>query len=218
MTPPALLTRALPAALALAGPLLAGNALAQQPGFDCARASGSVEQLICQDASLAALDQRLGETFKAAMAKASAPLAKQLRGEQRGWIKGRNDCWKAAGQLTWITATWTVDSVPACVAALYRQRTAELQAVWQLKAPHTTAYACQNNPANEVIAHAFATDPATIRLERGDRSVTLWQVGAATAGTYEGQNVSLQQQGQQLSVNWLNTDTGSTEVLTCTAH
>lgn len=32
------------------------------------------------------------EVYRAATAKASGKLATQLRAEQRGWVKGRNDC------------------------------------------------------------------------------------------------------------------------------
>lgn len=192
-------------------------ALAQGPAFDCTKAQGEVEELICSDASLAALDQKLAEVYREASAKAKDGLATELRETQRGWIGGRNDCWKAK-QQTWITATWTVDTVQDCVAAQYRLRTSELQAAWQLLPPQTVSYACQNNPANEVVASFFATDPATIRLERGDRTVTLWQVGAAGEGKYEGQNVSLIHDGGMVQVSWLNTDTGQTDELQCTAR
>ena len=85
--------------------------LAQGPTVNCAKASGEVETLICADPSLAALDRKLDEVYKAASAKAKGKLATRLREDQRGWVKGRNDCWKAKGEQTWITATWTVDTV-----------------------------------------------------------------------------------------------------------
>ena len=192
-------------------------ALAEAPTFNCAKAQGEVEKLICNDASLAALDRKLDSAYKAASAKATGKLATQLREEQRGWVKGRNDCWKANGQETWITATWTVNTVKGCVDAQYRLRTSELQAVWQLVPPKTVFYACQNNPANQVVANFFDTDPATIRLERGDRARTLWRVGDAGAGKYEGQNVSLVRQGSELKIGWLDTNSGKTDELLCKA-
>lgn len=191
-------------------------ALAQPPAFDCAKAQGEVEQLICRDAALAALDRELDKVYKAALAKAKGKLAAQLREEQRGWAKGRNDCWKAKGQ-TWITATWTVDTVAGCTDAQYRLRTSDLQALWQLVPPQTVAYACQNNPANEVVASFFPTNPPTIRLERGDSTKTLWRVGAASEGRYEGQNLSLVAAGNDLQLSWLDTNTGKTDELRCKA-
>lgn len=40
----------------------------------------------------------LGVAPIALAAAAKEPLATHLREEQRGWIKRRNDCWKANGQ------------------------------------------------------------------------------------------------------------------------
>lgn len=192
--------------------------LAQAPAFDCTKAKGEVETLICTDQSLTTLDRKLDEVYRAAAAKASGKLVTQLRAEQRGWVKGRNDCWKANGSMTWITATWTVDTVKGCVDAQYRLRTSELQSVWRLVPPKTVFYACANNPANEVVANFFDTDPATIRLERGDRTVTMWRVGTAGDGTYEGQNVSLVHKGNEVQVNWLNTNTGKNDEFLCKAR
>ena len=188
------------------------------PTFDCARARGAVEQQICADARLAALDRQLDQVYRAASAKAQGRLGSVLRAEQRGWVKGRNECWKAQGQETWITATWTVKTVAACIDAQYRLRTSELQATWRLLPSKTVSYACQDQPGSEVVATFFASAPATIRLERGDRSATLWQVGGAASGTYEGQNLSLVHQGSRVKVSWLNTRDGNVEELDCTAH
>jgi hypothetical protein len=134
-----------------------------------------------------------------------------------GQAPGRNDCWKANGQETWIAATWTVHTVRGCVDAQYRLRSAELQAVWRLLPPRMVAYACQDEAANEVMVNFFDTNPATLTLERGDRSTTLWRVGDATAGKYEGQNVSLVHQGDELALSRLDTNTGKTDDLNCKA-
>jgi len=207
--PPALTVLCTSVAVSLA----ASPVHAQGPTFDCGKASGEVEQLICKDAGLAALDQKLAAAYKAATARAQGKPATELRETQRGWVKGRNECWKATTQ-TWITASWTVDNVKACVDAQYRVRTSELQALWRLVPPRTVAYACQNNPANEVVASFFATDPPTVQLERGDRTAMLWRVPTAGA-QYEGRNVTVVQDGETLKVNWLDTNSGKTEALQC---
>ena len=105
-----------------------------------------------------------------------------------------------------------------CIDAQYRVRTSELQAVWRLLPPKTVSYTCQDNPAHEVVANFFASDPATIRLERADHSVTLWHVGQPGVGTYEGQNVAVVHQGNALRVSWLDTRSGRTDVLDCKAR
>lgn len=204
-------------AIAIATLAPAAFAAAQGPAFNCAKAQSEVEKAICADPALGALDRKLDGVYKAASAKAKGKMAGTLKAEQRGWVKGRNECWKAK-QKTWITATWTVETVKDCIDAQYRVRTSELQALWQLVPPKTTSFACQNNPANEVVANFFDTDPATIRLERGDRTVTMWQVGAKVDGKFEGQNVDLVHKGAELNVNWLDVNTGKTDALACKAR
>jgi uncharacterized protein len=190
---------------------------AQGPAFDCSKASGEVEQLICKDAALAALDRKLDGVYKAASAKAKDQMVSILRAEQRGWIGGRNECWKAknADTAVYLTASWTASSVRECVEAQYRMRTAELQAVWRLVPPKTVFFACQNNPSNTIVANFFDTDPPTARLERGDRTVTVYQVKAASGAKYEGQNVEFWNKGQEATASWMNPATGETEQLQC---
>lgn len=190
---------------------------AQGPAFDCSKASGEVEQLICKDVALAALDRKLDGVYKAAAAKAKDGLVSTLRTEQRGWIGGRNECWKAknADNAVYLTASWTAASVRECVEAQYRMRIAELQAVWRLVPPKTVFFACQNNPSNEVVANFFDTDPPTARLERGDRTVTVYGVRAGSGAKYEGQNVEFWNKGQEATVSWMNPATGVTEKLQC---
>ena len=46
--------------------MLAEPAAAASPSFDCAKAEGEIEQLICQDEELARLDREFGRVFGAA--------------------------------------------------------------------------------------------------------------------------------------------------------
>jgi uncharacterized protein len=109
-------------------------AWAQGPAFDCSRATGEVEELICQDQELAALDRKLDAVYRAALSKARDGMSQQLRAEQRGWIKGRNECWKArgAGGPVFLTASWQAADMRECVEGNYKIRISELQARWQL--------------------------------------------------------------------------------------
>ena len=189
-------------ALALAAP-----ARADGPAFDCAKADGEVEELICQDEGLAALDRKLDEVYEAALAKATNEHPPVLKAEQRGWIKGRNECWKTRGEDTpaFLTATWQATSVHDCVEGQYRLRISELQARYQLvpgKGP--VFYACGDTPANEIVATFFDTDPPTARVERGDRSVTVWLVPAGSGSKYEGQNLELWTKGDEATVTGLD--------------
>ncbi|MCU0256120.1 MAG: MliC family protein [Vicinamibacterales bacterium] len=192
---------------------------AQKPTFDCAKAQGEVEQLICSDAGLAAADRKLDEVYKAAVAKAKGTLLNQLRTEQRGWVKGRNDCWKtSANAPAFLTASWQVSTVRDCVDGQYRLRTSELQALWRLLPPKTVTFACEDNPANAIVADFFDSDPPSARLERGDTTVTVWLVPAASGAKYEGQNVTFWTKGTEATASWLRVHTGETEQLKCRVH
>jgi uncharacterized protein len=98
------------------GLLAAAQALAATPSFSCAKPAGAAEEAICKDETLAALDRETARLY--GLARATAGLSSQRRNElvamQRGWIKGRNDCWKA-------------DDKASCIRDAYVIRIAELR-------------------------------------------------------------------------------------------
>lgn len=170
---------------------LQGVAAAQAPSFDCSKLADnapSAEKLVCSDPALAALDRQLADTYKAAQMKAVNEHPPTLKAEQRGWIKGRNECWKS-GDLA------------ACVAQSYRTRNAELQARYRLvamKGPFS--WRCGDN--SEVIISYFDTDPATAIAERGD-SVSLMFVDPSGSGArYQGPNESVWEHQGEAEVVW----------------
>jgi uncharacterized protein len=86
---------------AIAVALLSFPALAAEPGFDCSSPASSAEEAICDSDALAAMDVELNRLYQAA---AEGPHMTpdgldELRATQRGWIKGRDECWKAQGSL-----------------------------------------------------------------------------------------------------------------------
>jgi uncharacterized protein len=172
------------------------------PAFDCSKAQGEVEQLICKDEGLAALDRKLDEAYKAALAKARDDVPQWLRTEQRGWIKGRNECWKAGqGDPVFLTASWQAAGMRECVEGNYKIRTSELQALMRLVPPKGPVFfACDDR--SQVVATFFETDPPTARLERGDQTVTAWLVPTGSGSRYEGQNVEFWTKSQEATVSW----------------
>jgi uncharacterized protein len=151
-------TRLTIALVALAGmPVAAfGEPRSAGPTFDCERASGQVETLICKDAGLAALDRRMAEVYAAAIEAWPANIAAEQRAYQRGWIKGSNDCWKA-------------DDPRACTELAYRTRIVELQIkCGQLTAPTPIGYACTGAEGRPFFASFYPqTDPPSAVLTCG---------------------------------------------------
>ena len=90
----------------------------KQPSFDCNKVEKqSCEAIICSSDTLIDLDYELSGVYKQALSK--APKEDMLKAYQRGWIKGRNECWK-------------VKDAQAFMADLYRQRINELKEKYQL--------------------------------------------------------------------------------------
>lgn len=90
------------------------SAAPAHPSFDCAKASHEIELLICRDAELADLDRSLASLYARVLENTPASKRNHLKAEQRGWVKGRNDCWKSADQH-------------GCVKGEYEYRIGELK-------------------------------------------------------------------------------------------
>ena len=87
----------------------------QRTSFDCSKASGAIEQLICADRGLATADRRLAETYRIRTSN-NGPHADALRAAQRDWMARRDaDCAPSAGQR-------------ACLFRAYGRRQLELRA------------------------------------------------------------------------------------------
>lgn len=69
---------------------------AAKPSFDCAKASTTVERLICADASLAEKDQQVSLTYRTWIARVKSgamidPID-EIVADQRAWLQRRNVC------------------------------------------------------------------------------------------------------------------------------
>ncbi|PZQ64410.1 MAG: hypothetical protein DI570_05390 [Phenylobacterium zucineum] len=173
--------------MALAGS--AAPALAA-PSFDCRKATGQIQPLICRTPELATLDQRLAQVFATAQPKTDAAGRARLRTEQRGWIKGRDDCWKA-------------DDKPACVKDAYVRRIAELQATYRLApAIGPARFQCDGNAAKEVVVTFFGTDPPTAVAEFGDRTSLMYAAPSGSGARYVGRNEQFWEHQGEARVIW----------------
>lgn len=178
--------------MSLTGDGLPGAATAAQgPSYACDKVEpGSIEAMICHDRELSTLDRKLSGVYRAASRKATNEHPPVLKAEQRGWIKGRNECWKS-------------EDTRGCVLDEYLRRIAELQARYRLvpgKGPFS--FICDGNPANEVVAMFFETDPPTLIAEHGD-SVSLMYLQSGGSGTkYEGRNETLWEHRGEALITW----------------
>lgn len=164
---------------------------AEGPSFDCGKVQpGSIEAQICADPALSALDRKMAEVYAAASAKAKNEQPPVLKTEQRGWVKGRDECWKDADKRN-------------CVESAYRSRIVELQARYRLvEASPAAFYACNGNPSDEVVVTFFRTDPLSLIAERGD-STSLMTAQPSGSGTrYQGRNESFWEHQGEATVVW----------------
>jgi uncharacterized protein len=168
-----------------------GAALAQDPSFDCGKVeAGSIEAMLCKDERLAAMDHKLAEVYAAASRKAVNEHPPVLKAEQRGWIKGRNACWKD-------------DDKRRCVENQYIRRIAALQAKYRLvPASEPVFYTCDGDPSNEVIATYFQTDPPTLIAERGDQVSLMYLQPSGSGAKYQGGNESLWEHHGEAMITW----------------
>ena len=168
-----------------------GIALAAGPSFDCSKVQkGSIEELVCKDEGLSVLDRKMATVYAEAAKKAKNEHPPVLKAEQRGWIKGRNECWKS-------------DDKRQCIEESYKRRIAELQARYLLvSADGPYWYACNGDPRNEVVVSFFKTDPPTLIAERGDSVSLMYLESSGSGSKYQGRNESLWEHQGEVRISW----------------
>ena len=148
---------------------------------------GTVDQLICSDQELLKQDQQLAEVYQQALLKAVNEKPPMLKAEQRGWVKGKADCWKE-------------DDKKACASTLYTQRIAELQARYELMpASKKLLLSCENNQAHEISVRYYPTTPATLIADYADQVSLMYQ---QTDQSYVGRNEKLSKQNGVFTLQW----------------
>ena len=178
-----MLLRALSLLLLLLPP---GAALAAVPSFDCAKAATEAEQAVCAEENLAALDRELSRLYDLALngPHASPESAKELRAYQRGWVKGRNACWKDG------------EAANDCVAESYVLRIHELrEGYMDARAADEVgaslgplAYACDGLDAGLSAVFVNVGEARFASLKWRQNAVVLSQAIAASGARYTGKN------------------------------
>lgn len=165
------------------------GAAGDAPSFACSAAIGSVQELICDDAELGAFDRRLNGLYRQALETFSEEKIPNLRAYQRGWIQGRDDCWKAT-------------DVAACVAKEYQHRITELQiSVADTNEPAATTFSCNDGVLLTAYFYNDTELPALL-LKRQPDEVLLFRVISASGAKYLGRNVSFWQKGKSAQLEW----------------
>jgi len=161
------------------------------PSFPCNKVeSQSIEAMICNDANLSVLDQKLADVYSSATKEAVNEHPPTLKAEQRGWIKGRNECWKS-------------DDKSACIRTAYQQRIAELQAKYHLVASTGPIfYTCDGNATNEVVVTFFETNPSTLIAEYGDSVSLMYEEPSESGSKYSGSNETFWEHQNTAIVQW----------------
>lgn len=177
----------LPLALLAAGFATAGQAQTG-PSFKCSPTmSSSAEALICQSDELSTLDRTLAGVYDTALKKA-ASAANILKAEQRGWIKGRDECWKAEDQQT-------------CLRESYTQRIVEIQAGYGLVASSgPVKFECGSD--GNVVVTFFQTDPPSINATYKNQQSLMVAVPSASGAHYQGRNESFWEHQGEARVAW----------------
>jgi uncharacterized protein YecT (DUF1311 family) len=161
------------------------------PSFDCTKVvESSIEQLICNDDKLSALDRKLSANFKEAGTKVESKNQATLKAMQRGWIKGRNDCWKNSDQRQ-------------CVIDSYQMRISELQAEYGLvKSSGSSAYICTDDEESPIEVTYFLSEIPTAKAKRGEQLSLMYGHADANGMVYKGPNETLSVYGEKISVSW----------------
>jgi len=159
--------------------MAAQSAFAASPSFSCAKPSGAAEQAICKDDTLAALDRETARLYALAVGTPDlgAKQKKELVAFQRGWIKGRNDCWKA-------------EDAKACIRESYMVRIGELRGQFasarskdkQGVSHGPVAVRCPDGAAFK--ATFVNVDPSLALLASTDRSLVLTVARSASGARY----------------------------------
>ncbi len=174
---------------------LPNAACAIEPSFDCSRADHDAEELICRDNELAALDNKLAAVYQTVLESCPDNDRKNLKATQRGWIKGRNDCWKA-------------DDLRSCIKFAYESRITELQIQGGLvTVPEPVEYQCNGGKHDYLTAIFYQNTvlPVVVLTRVNDKNsdqVLAWPTPSGSGAKYQGGNVLFWSKGREAMVEW----------------
>jgi uncharacterized protein len=162
--------------------------------FDCSRASGEIEKLVCTDRDIATLDRQLAKSWALLESSVSEDGRAMARAEQLGWIKGRNDCWKA-------------DDASACVVFAYRSRIVELDIATGTLVPNVHSdFDCEGLDEDVSVSWFNDTAPSAASVRVGDDETLTFRSRAASGARYSAPGVVAWEHRDELSLEWYGND------------
>ena len=191
------MTRLLTLIVILSAVVNAGAQAPPRPTFDCAKATGEIESLICKDSGLIALDRKLAEIFAAAIKKLPTRLATEQRTTQRGWITERNACVDA-------------DDARACTERTYQIRIVELQILSSAVKGVATDFACAGGEDRPLTVTTFFTEPRSALIQYGGDRVIAYLARSVSGTRYAAANVDFVDREGTATLAWYGV------ALTCT--
>ena len=139
-----------------------------EASFDCGRANGQAQELVCADANLAAMDREVARL--AGLALEPAALA--------DWAQQRDDCWKS-------------DELRQCVmaAAMLKihglRQGSDVARQSEGLSVGPVAFSCKGI-AGPVLATFVNSEPGAVALEWGGQSIAIDHATAASGAKYDG--------------------------------
>lgn len=168
----------------------------QGPSFDCASTRHKIQDLVCKDPELSALDRKLAGIFDHALEKLeavpnSAPQVRHLKAYEVRWMRERNECGASHDPR-------------ACTQESYHRRISELEARFlMVKSRPPVVYECRDNPKNQLVATFVESDPPSVRLSHGDAVTVAVQAVSGSGARYVGERgVLFWIKGNDAMVTW----------------
>ena len=168
------------------------------PSFDCSGARpGSTEDMICQDAELSELDRKVDRLYRKIKAQTTEEDFQTIQAAQRGWLKGRNEGWKASDPRRYV-----FDAYQERIAVLSVQ-------AGEVTAPGPVSYDCTGGEFERLVASFYDTTPPVgvfTRTPGGD-----WPQYIATGWPDEGAihynigGLDFVERDGQVDLNWAGT-------------
>lgn len=171
-----------------------GAALAAEgPSFSCDNAEGMALK-VCQSPQLSKLDRDLAALYQRTLKQADSDTQNQLKAKQRGWIKGRDECWKAS-------------DADACVLEQYQVRMVELQIQsGAVQVPPVVEFDCDDGSKPFTAVFYNQLDPRAAVLTYGEDQAIVIAQPSGSGSKYGAQGIEFWEHQGEAKVKWYGTE------------